>query len=112
MFTVKIMKQTLFSYEGGPVKEVAESPPATYYKQCTKLIEATEVDIHTLRSQELYGISGTTSTGEKFYYYIAHPDMPFPKDVAGEDSAGNPIFGYAAYIENAAGATTEVVKFK
>jgi hypothetical protein len=111
MFTVKIMRQDLFSYEGGPVGEDGSSPPPSW-KQCTKLIEASEVSIHTLRYQELYGISGVSSNGQKFYYYVAHPDKPYPKNIAKEDSGtGENIFGYAAYIENSSGATTEVVKF-
>jgi hypothetical protein len=110
MFTVKIMKQDAFKFADGPTGK--DGTTATCLKQCTKLIEASEVEIHTLRYQELYGVSGITNDGRKFYYYIANPDRPFPEDIAKEDSGtGEPIFGYAAYIENSAGATTEVIKF-
>lgn len=110
MFTVKIMKHDSFVFEDGPVGD--DGVASSCLKHCTKLIEASEVDIHTLRYQELYGVSGITSGGRKFYYYVAHPDKPFPEDIAKEDSGtGESIFGYAAYIENSAGATTEVVKF-
>jgi hypothetical protein len=109
LFTVKIKKLDPFSLIGTPDDD---GKGTVCYRHCTKLIEATDVAIHTLRPGELYGISGTTGDGKKFYYYIADPDVPQPADITKADSVtGESLFGYEAYIENSAGATTEVVKF-
>lgn len=110
MFTVKILKQELFTNEGGPTLSDGSKP--TCYKQVTKLIEASEVEIHTHQHGRLYGISGVKGNGAEFYYYIADPDRPYPENIQKTDTGtGEHLFGYAAYIENAAGATTHVVKF-
>lgn len=80
----------------------------------TKIVEAVEVDIHILRPGELYEVAGlgrlssSMDAGDNsFAYYIAHPSLGRPDGFADEVD-----FWDSAYIENSAGKTTEVVRFR
>ena len=91
MLTVKLMKATRY-------------PGESDTRFSTKLVEATEVDIHILRPGELYEVSARN--GElRSAYYIADPEKGRPKGFADEVD-----FYYAAYVENSSGATTEMVR--
>lgn len=67
----------------------------------TKLSQAVEVKIKTLRPNELSEIIADDNS-----FYIANPNKPRPK---GFDD--NVELWSEAYIENAAGSTTQRVKF-
>ncbi len=71
----------------------------------TKIIEASEVDIHVLRPRELFEVA-CYYDGSNFTFYIADRFKPKPSGFADEVE-----FYYAAFVENARGSTTEVVKF-
>lgn len=101
MFTVKLMK--VRRDEVSPEGPSGPPVPCTF---TTKLLEAGEVDIHTLRPGRLFSVEGMTPDGKSFAYYVADRNEPRPEGFAPEID-----FYYAAFIENSAGATTEIVKF-
>lgn len=70
----------------------------------TKIVETEHVDIYTLRPGELYEVAGGTPPNS-FAFLIA------PRGTRPEGFADEVDFWYQAFIENSAGATTEVVKF-
>lgn len=103
MFTVKLMKA---------VKDIelpnAPSPGpigGPVYRFSTRLVEATEVIIHTLRAGELYEVATTNGDHSDAFYICDH--------VKGRPAgfADDVDFYYAAFIENAAGRTTDSVRF-
>jgi len=103
MLTVKIMLER--------VEDVPDAPggPTTLKRFSTFIVEATEVAVHTLRSQELMEVAITHPPGgPNAYsaYYIANRNRPKPEGFAKEVD-----FYYAAYVENAAGKTVDRVTF-
>ena len=95
MLTVKVMKQ-MRDLGGAPIPG----------KFSTRIVEASEVDIHMLRPGELYEVAANYPGSGVAAFYIADNAKPRPEGFADEVD-----FWYAAYIENSAGATTEVIKF-
>lgn len=94
MLTVKVMRRRSAS--------PAESDVGLF---STKIIEAEEVDVHILRPGELTEVAARCGD-RTFAFYIIPRDAKRPDGFADEVE-----FHYAAFIENAAGATTEIVKF-
>jgi hypothetical protein len=86
----------------------------------TKIVEATEVNIYNSgpsagsdvdprkRTGEVREVTGTSWNGNNFAFYVADPHKTLPKDNFG--FAPQVDFWGSAYIENAHGATTEVVR--
>ena len=70
----------------------------------TKIVEADEVDIHILRPGELIEVAARCGD-RTFAFYIADRNKPKPNGFAAEID-----FWFSAFIENASGATTEVVR--
>jgi hypothetical protein len=102
MLTVKVTKQ---------VHHAVRAPGATVTDESdigrvsTRVVETDHVDIHILRPGELYEVAG--GHGENsFAFYIAPRDKPRPEGFADEVD-----FWFQAFIENSAGATTEIVRF-
>lgn len=73
-------------------------------KWTTKIVEATEVDVHQLRIGELAEVA-TTNGESSLAFYITDPGKPRP-----EGFADSVEFWQVAYIENSAGATTHIVR--
>lgn len=72
----------------------------------TKIIEAMEVDVHILRPGELLEIAIHPHHGQDTRaFYIKGIEDPTPDNIEAD-------FYYEAYIENAAGRTTQVVRTK
>jgi|WetSurSiteA1Bulk_404760.scaffolds.fasta_scaffold117964_2 hypothetical protein len=110
MFTVKI-KMMDFDVPIDPKSDSSEVKWPTVSRTYTKIVEADEIEIFDHRPGELFEITGTTGD-KKFNCYIANQDKPLPKNIYPVDlGTGKSVFGYEAYIENASGATTEIVKF-
>jgi len=106
MFTVKLMRRLPHIAENG-IPERLDSDGAIPIVYSTKIVQGIEVDVHRLRPNELYEISVQHDReGHNSAYYIADSGKPPPSGFAKEIE-----FYYAAYIENAQGATTEVVRF-
>lgn len=97
MFTVKLMtaRQDALGVQAPSTDLPAE------VRFSTKLVEATEVYIHWLRAGQLAEIATPTAA-----FYVADRNKGRPAGFADEIE-----FYYAAYIENSAGKTTEVVQF-
>lgn len=70
----------------------------------TRIIEASEVNVHILRPGELAEVSGTNGADSFAFYVAARGKQP-------KGFAEGVEFWYKAFIENSAGATTEVVGF-
>lgn len=107
MLTVKLMKAIQHEPPAGtPVN----APPVTVFS--TKIVEAEQVDIHYLRNGALVEIAvhepvpAAKGAPSGMAFYLADRDKPRPEGFADEVD-----FYYAAYVENAHGATTQVVKF-
>lgn len=73
-------------------------------KWTTKILEATEVDVHELRVGELKEVA-TVNGESNFAFFIADPAKPRP-----EGFADSVLFWQVAYIENSSGATTQIVR--
>lgn len=71
-----------------------------------QFIEATQVNIHYLRPDELIEIAGKGTSGEIFSYYVAPNNKPRPEGFADEVE-----FWWEAYIENSTGKTTHTIRF-
>lgn len=100
MLTVKFMKAPPASSP-----DVVQTP-SMHGCFSTKILQATEVDIHVIHPGELYEVAGTRDDGKSFAFYIADRNKPRPEGFALEVD-----FWFSAYIENSAGATTEAVRF-
>ena len=70
----------------------------------TKIVEASEVDIHELRVNELSEIEVVVD-GKSMVFYIADNNGPRPAGFA-----ESVLFWHNVYIENSTGATTHVVR--
>jgi hypothetical protein len=104
MLTIKLLKRSR-SDDGFPVQDG---------RFTTKIVEAIEVDIHVLRPGELYEISGTGANGNNysFAFYVANDGTNTGELKKRPEGFANEVeFWSSAYIENAAGKTTEVVRF-
>jgi hypothetical protein len=96
MFTVKLMKE---------MHVVTDAKGNHKGRFSTKIVEASEVNIHILRPNELAEVSGECD-GNNFAFYISDRNKARPEGFAEEVD-----FWFAAFIENSSGATTEVVRF-
>lgn len=103
MFTVKLMMARDSTLLSPPAPMVAGTKITRF---STKIIEATEVDVHILRHGELYELHVTQPGGGDQAFYIANRDKPRPEGFADDIS-----FYYEAYIENSAGKTIEAIRF-
>jgi hypothetical protein len=85
-------------------------PPATGVydnsgRFTTRVVEAEEVDIHTLRADELKEIAITSPSGKSSAYYVIGYDKPAPAGFAPEIT-----FWAEAFVENAQGSTVAAVR--
>jgi hypothetical protein len=108
MLTIKLLKRPRGD-DGFPVHDG---------RFTTKIVEAVDVDIHVLRPNELYEISGTgayvASNGNNysFAFYVANDGTNTGEFKQRPEGFAKEVeFWSSAYIENAAGKTTEVVRF-
>jgi hypothetical protein len=105
MFTVKVMRRKTVQTGKPYVDPDGNTGTCTEYLYSTIVEEAKKVSIYELNDQSgtVFEIAGEETDGKTFVYYIANPDNPRP-------SFGDEVeFGYRAYVENAAGKTTERV---
>lgn len=98
MLTVKVTKQVHHAVRSPDAVNTAEGDVGRW---TTRIVESENVDIHILRPGELVEVAG-----DGFAFYIAPRDKPRPQGFADEVD-----FWFEAFIENSAGATTEVVRF-
>jgi len=104
MFTVKLYRRIADGHRGGDPQTDGSSRPIVF---STKIVQGLEVDVHQLRPNELVEVAVRhDNEGHNTAFYVAPSGRPRPEGFADEIE-----FYYAAYIENAHGATTEVVKF-
>jgi hypothetical protein len=117
MFTIKLRRNEEKMVRTESHSSILEGDPAqdteVTYLRGTVLIEAKTVGIYLVRPNVLVELSGTTSTGEKFCFYVQNPQYALPP---GEKNIGIGLpsdveFWDEAYIENSSGATTEIVRF-
>ena len=103
MLTVKVTKQVHHAVGEPDAATTAESDIGRF---STRIVETDHVDIHILRPGELIEVAGGPPGEGSFAFYIAPREKPRPKGFADEID-----FWFEAFIENSAGATTEVVRF-
>jgi hypothetical protein len=110
MFTIKILRRKTIQTGQTYVDPDGNTGQCTEYLYSTIVEEAKKVSIYELNQYEAGGtvfeVAGEEADGKTFVYYISNPDKPRPTGFADEIE-----FGYKAYIENAAGKTTEVVGY-
>lgn len=106
MFTIKLMETRVFP-------GVADDTPS--YRQTIKLIEASQIQVHNLRPNNvLWEVAGTDANGDSFAHYIwpdearAAEQKPCPEQPSG--FGPGMTFYYACFIENARGQTTHSIK--
>lgn len=92
MFTVKLQRRELKDDEAG--------------KFTTKLLEANEVNVYTLKPNELFEIANGETGDKSWAYFIANPNMPAPTQFSPDVQ-----FWDACFVENATGKTTVAIKF-
>jgi hypothetical protein len=99
MLTVKVMK------DGTAITDQDVATRGSSGRFSTKIVEAEEVDVHVLRPGELIEVAARC--GDRTYaFYVADRHKPRPDGFTDEVD-----FCFSAFIENSAGATTEVVRF-
>ena len=106
MFTIKIMRRKTIQTGKVCADPSGDTYTCTEYMYSTQIIEAKSINIYELNSSTVFEVAGDDAEGKSFAYYITNFDNPRPSGFADEIE-----FGYKAYIENAAGKTTEVVGY-